>query len=695
LIKNSSPFFNLAQWSIVPLLLFIFTRLIRIESGKFYQGWYDPTYAYLFNGLTFATGSTDIGHTDHPGTPLQLFCGLIIRLMSLFRPGNSLVSDVLNHPETYLQGISLGLVLLSCASLYFLGFQIWNHTKNKVLAVFVQLAPLLSLKSVFFLPVVTTESLLLSLVIFMTAILVKPISEGTGISRNTQFIIAFISGLIMATKISAAPVLLLPFLLIRGWKRKGLFLLFSLLSFAFWIAPVWHKMGAFLTFIANLFTHTGKYGTGEPSWIDWPVFLVNLKEIIFKEWPFTLHLVLLLTGWIYPSVKRKSFQRGLLSVMTLTTLVAILVVARQHSFHYLIPVYSLMMPLQLLFWHQCLSLKNRVKLKSMQIKLIISVAIILVFTRLTVNYHFFPGLKPPVAQTRKLIHSELSGKYIVLTEGSNGTAFSGPAQHFGLAYTGTRKRPEYGKVLFSNEEIPYLWVPSYGLMLRNEPRMTAEPFARYPMIYLYNRSADVASARERIYRMVEESHLGENLSLEEVFDNPLSGEVIIRSINDTASIQKHFQPIEINHIGMEHVTKDGTKFFNENQTLVFAGAEWRSNETAFEGDFSVKLSRKNPYSLQHFFPAGPGDRFCFTVWQKTFSGELAHIVATSSNGTNQFCKTSLLTSFTDGQWHKTVLNIELPGNYPDSTLSVFLFYTGKDSVWADNLMVEKFLPIDR
>ncbi len=527
----------------------------------------------------------------------------------------------------------------------------------------------------------------------MLAILVKPISEGYGLSISTLLLVAFLSGLIVATKISAAPVLLLPFFLIHGWKKRGLYLFFSLLSFVFWVFPVLHKLENFFNFIVLLFTHTGQYGTGEAGLIDWTVFRANLKEIILQEFPFTLHLALLFIAWIFIVVKKKSKQLALLSGMTLTSLIAVLVVARQHSFHYLIPVYSLMMPLQLLFWHKNLALNNRMKLNSLQLQLIITAAIILVFTRLSVNYHFFPGLKAPVAQTEKIIQDQFNGKYIVLTEGSNGTAFLGPAQHFGLAYTGTRKRAEYSKILFSKEEIPYLWIPSHGLMLRNGPKMTAEPFAQHPYIYLYNRSSKVALARERIYKVVEESHLGKYLTLENVYENPLSGEVIVRSVNDTAAIRKFLQPIDIISVGMEFLSEDGTKFKDEHQTLLFAGAEWRCNETAFEGNYSVKLMQDNPYSLQHFFTAGPGDRFRISVWQKTFSGELAHIVATSSTGANPFTKTSPLEHFPDGQWHQTTLEIELPLAYPDSALSVFLFYTGKDSVWADNLSVEKFPPI--
>jgi subtilase family serine protease len=73
------------QFLIIPLLLIVFIAVALNELTHFYFEWYDPVYAYLMNGLTFALGSGDIGHTDHPGTPLQLFCSVVIRVVHFFR----------------------------------------------------------------------------------------------------------------------------------------------------------------------------------------------------------------------------------------------------------------------------------------------------------------------------------------------------------------------------------------------------------------------------------------------------------------------------------------------------------------------------------------------------------------------------------------------------------------------------------
>lgn len=81
---------NNLVFAIVPLLLFIFMLFRLEELHAFFQGWIDPVYVYLMNGLTFALGSNDIGHVDHPGTPLQLLIALIITIVGWFHsPGGS------------------------------------------------------------------------------------------------------------------------------------------------------------------------------------------------------------------------------------------------------------------------------------------------------------------------------------------------------------------------------------------------------------------------------------------------------------------------------------------------------------------------------------------------------------------------------------------------------------------------------
>src|SRR3989339_1738006 len=129
---------------VVPLMLFVL-MLFRVAEIHFYfQGWYDPVYAYLTNGLTFALGSNDIGHTDHPGTPLQLFIALLITIVGWIRGANDLATDVLTHPESYLRIVTIALIAINCTMLWMLGLFAHKKLQNRNMAVVLQLLPLLS-----------------------------------------------------------------------------------------------------------------------------------------------------------------------------------------------------------------------------------------------------------------------------------------------------------------------------------------------------------------------------------------------------------------------------------------------------------------------------------------------------------------------------------------------------------------------
>jgi hypothetical protein len=66
---------------VVPILLFCFPLILRSYHGPYYLGYNsDPAYAYLLNSLNILNGVPP-GHTDHPGTTVQLLgaVGILIR----------------------------------------------------------------------------------------------------------------------------------------------------------------------------------------------------------------------------------------------------------------------------------------------------------------------------------------------------------------------------------------------------------------------------------------------------------------------------------------------------------------------------------------------------------------------------------------------------------------------------------------
>ena len=70
--------------AIIPLLVVAWGIFTYLFFDPFYSKSSDPEFPYLINGLNCAILKFNyIGHIDHPGTPLQIFNGLVIRMTHL------------------------------------------------------------------------------------------------------------------------------------------------------------------------------------------------------------------------------------------------------------------------------------------------------------------------------------------------------------------------------------------------------------------------------------------------------------------------------------------------------------------------------------------------------------------------------------------------------------------------------------
>ena len=682
--------FSESVFLIIPLGAVLFIGATLHEMTHFYFGWFDPVYAYLMNGLTFARGSLDIGHTDHPGTPLQLFCALIIKLVGLFRGTGDLSTDVISHPELYAAVISYSLILINVVIIYLLGARTYKITGNKMLAVVIQLAPFLSSDAIHFIPIIATESILVFSTILMALLMIVYTMSLNEEQKTPIAGFVLLSGLILATKISALPVLVVPFFFIKGNKRKIIYGVLTLVVAFLLVLPVLSKLQHFFQFIEGIFTHTGKYGSGEKNIIDWSVYLAALRDIITRDIPFTLHLILLLFGWLM-LVRNRDLPVHLKRIwlgLTVSTVISIAIVARHYSFHYLLPIYVISLPLQVLFWYKIF--EPRFKQVNRKWALwIIGLLIPLVFLRLVILFKFYPKAETPVRKTVAKIEEKYHGPFVIFNPGSRGGAFPEPALHFGLSYTGSGVRKVYKNIIAIKYPGNYLWNDRKGLYNWNGNVLVADLFSKKDSIYLYNHSTSCEDGVLEMKEMIEKNGLKNLTSLQIVYENELSHEVIAVAHNNKKAIRKKLIPDRVIFTGMEQLTDDHKRFVDESGNYTFDGGRLQSDKNALDGNCSIMLTSAHPYGLKVILPVNPGDRFRIDAWQKYKNEKGALIVASANNG-RLFYKTSTMTSHQNEGWKKSELIFPVPDNYPDTTINLYLWLPKGDSVWVDNFKIEYF-----
>lgn len=152
--------------------------------------------------------------------------------------------------------------------------------------------------------------------------------------------------------------------------------------------------------------------------------------------------------------------------------------------------------------------------------------------------------------------------------------------------------------------------------------------------------------------------------------------------------QKGKENIDVNiFFSAEKLTEDNNNFYAENDSsIIFKGAEFRSNLTSLTGDFSYVTSPKNQYSIGINIPkVRPENYVEISIWRKGADSK-SHLIAGSVTPDLFYRSTNQATVSLDG-WEKLELTFFLPPNYTDKELKVYVWNSSKDTVFFDDLSI--------
>lgn len=350
--KNKSSYI---LFLILPLILFVSAVMLKDVQGPYYLFFYDPSYVYLINSLNLAQLSGyGVGHFDHPGTTVQIIGAAAVKIYHAFRnSGFELTEDVLTNPESYLLVLNRTFVTLNCLLLFAVGILIFKITKNKIIALTVQLSPFASVEIFFGLIIVTPENFLIFVcLLFVSAVFYYLYynKDKADTTIHFTFLFALICGLGLATKINYLPLLILPVIILKGFKQKAAFAFLTFVFFIMFILPGLNNVNYFINWISDLIIKSGKYGKGEASVFNSGQFYKNIYAIFKKDFVFTVAFVttlFTLISLIKSKAESGSFEfrlkKILLSLM-LIFIIQIVMVAKHYSQYYMIPSFMLSVP---------------------------------------------------------------------------------------------------------------------------------------------------------------------------------------------------------------------------------------------------------------------------------------------------------------------------------------------------------------
>ncbi|MCI5057817.1 MAG: hypothetical protein MRY83_17015, partial [Flavobacteriales bacterium] len=413
---------------LVPILTLLVQFLYLMDIGKVhFFFWADPGYNYLLNGLNIANGIFEVGHTDHPGSTLQIFSAFVIKLVSLFR-AEDMILDVFKNPEFYIKIISCSILSIMFAMNLLIGRRVLKLGMSYFGIVF-QLIPFCSFTAMEFSVNLMTEPFLIigmQLLVFYLLPFLHFYEQSP--SWKNVLGLALIIGFLLATKISVLPICAIPFFLFRGWVKKIVFALLVPLSFSIFAIPLWVQYQQFFRFIKKIWGHSGQYGKGSDKFIETADFLNNFKALLKLDWLFTLSIVAVIIILIVNASKKKNenSQRIVFGVM-IFVFGQFFMVSKHFSYHYFIPS-LLTFPI---LWNY---LKTNINSRMFWHLSLLVLLSLFTFRNLT-HYGFFEQFQNPY-RNFNLKYSELqSDKPLIISGGVFG-AFSAPSFRFGLSYSG-------------------------------------------------------------------------------------------------------------------------------------------------------------------------------------------------------------------------------------------------------------------
>ena len=347
LLMNVRRLVHFAILVCVPVIaLSFFGPLERWRGPAYLKNNYDPDYAYLFNSLNILNGIPP-GHRDHPGTTVQTWGGLTLRLKYPAETRAQITETVLKDPESALSSLSFSLSAL-CALVMILSGIVAAEAFGSIGAgVAFQLFPMLTPYYWEFLVRMTPDLLSMNLSCLFLA-LCSLFYLKSEMTKKQARVLGVVFGIAVASKITAIPTILIPLILLRKNRASALTLLGSgAVSFLVCIAPILRR-GAGYFFIWNyqLMTHSETYGGGPvglPSFSKWSSSAVSLMVALWM-YPAMIGLGLVLLMTLFKANEtintERSKLRRLLVLSVILLLVQLVIVAKHPGGRYLMPAFA-------------------------------------------------------------------------------------------------------------------------------------------------------------------------------------------------------------------------------------------------------------------------------------------------------------------------------------------------------------------
>ncbi len=294
---------------IIPVLLAITSLHTINERGNiWYNGDYDPAYAYLYNSLNITNGLAP-GHYDHPGTTMQVIGAVALKVSWMVDHNDSenLTRAVINDPEHYLRILNIVVAVLCSAFIFFLGIVVFRFSDNLLYSLLFQATPFISglvLYNGFCR--LSQESMLMVSSLTLAAFAIGWYFKQDRYSlKKWAVIFGVISGFGIVSKIIFLPLMLIPIFLLRTRKHILTYLITTIISFIVLTIPIVIRYPSMAWWFVNLLIHSGIYGAGDISVIDSSKYIDSLIQLFKGNPVYSIIFIITATALLAFMIRQK------------------------------------------------------------------------------------------------------------------------------------------------------------------------------------------------------------------------------------------------------------------------------------------------------------------------------------------------------------------------------------------------------
>lgn len=677
---------------VIPILLGILSYQKKIERTNYHMYDTDPEYAYLFNGLNICNFSSP-AHVQGPGTPSQMTSALVIRTVYLFRStSDSLNVDVMKNPDVYCSAINTFTNLLLIVVLLLSGFLITQATGNIFTGLFFQLIPLtkwilLDLNS----RIMVETMVIIGVVILSTLVIVFLNDPKVDHSKRfDKYLIGFslLIGFIASSKLVYVPVALFPFFIIQGAKRRISYIWMSVVAFFLFSFSVFFYWVPFRDWYLDNFFHSGMYGAGQTSVIDWSIFKDNLNFIFIKDKfyliTFLANLVLLMIYFIPGlKLKRKNDKEFLtLLGIFLVLLIMTLLVSKQFKEYYMVINYLLMIP----SWYFILKIISR-PLRFVSFNIIQIAALVIlgyfVYTdgpKLILEYHPFRMAHDKQFQQslRYAEENKISDRPTLVLPNYFGTPFKEYGLFYGMAWCGSKMSNVYAKDL--NQLHPYIyffqgWNNSFNQWCSSFSFI--ELMKKYGTITFYSGDKTWEESLKTKLKGINRQ-LDTRWNLTKSFDDLQQSFYEVKYDSLAAKIERY-------DCDAETTDETGSVFINA-LGQKFEGTSHRNNEYSKSGNYSEKLMKDQYGFTCALSEVQKGEHYQIEIWRKEGNQNSALVV--QSAGQNEFYLNTTKAVGSEAGWKKLILDITISDNLHNKDIKVYCWnFDDSEPAYFDDLSI--------